>query len=147
MIELMESKVLGLVVMLIINFIACHIGMTLAFLLQPQICSKNCCKQGKPNKYISALKSSITSNPRRVIFLLRGSFMVPYSVLNYGCPSVGVNIVDYCIGNNGMIFVHLFYSYIGSTLKDFKDYLSGKDFNLAERAPVYAMAAVVRAAW
>ena len=67
--------------------------------------------------------------------------MVPFLILNYGCPMMNVPLKDFVVGNNGMIVIVIFYMYIGSTLSDFKDYIDG-NFEFWERAPAYAIAAV-----
>lgn len=93
-------------------------------------------------KYFLAIDKAIEKQGRKIIFLLRLSPLTPFNIFNYLCGLTPVKIKDFLIGGVGMIPAIILFVHIGTSIKEFKDILSGK-FNSGILGTVLIIAGVI----
>jgi uncharacterized membrane protein YdjX (TVP38/TMEM64 family) len=63
---------------------------------------------------IAAVVDGMTEHGRRIVFLLRLSPVIPYSVINYSMGVTRIPLADFLIASPGMLPVHAVYAYYGA---------------------------------
>lgn len=101
-----------------IYFIGSCIGCTCAFFLARNIL-QDCLRPKLIDlKYFRALDRAITSNGKKVNFLLRSTPLVPYNVVNYFLGITHTTYVNYLFGLIGFIPLICLYIFLGTTIED-----------------------------
>jgi uncharacterized membrane protein YdjX (TVP38/TMEM64 family) len=99
-------------------FIAAVLGSSLAFLIARYLARGAVEKQLAGNPKLVAIDRAIAGEGRRIVFLLRLTPAVPFSVLNYGLGLTQVRFVDTLVAAIGMLPGTLLYVYSGKLIGD-----------------------------
>ena len=67
---------------------------------------------------VAAVRHAVAGGGVRIMFLLRLSPLVPYSVLNYALALSGVRYADFVVALLGMIPAIVLYTYYGKVVGD-----------------------------
>lgn len=61
----------------------------------------------------------------KLVFLLRLSLLVPYNLSNYAFGGMNLKLGNFILGTFGLIPMALFYVYVGTTVSDIQEAVSG----------------------
>jgi uncharacterized membrane protein YdjX (TVP38/TMEM64 family) len=106
-------------------FIGAWLGALIAFTIGRYFCRTNVKKMTQKYRVLKAIDILMETQGVKLIILLRMSILVPYNFSNYVFGGSAVKFKDFLIGNFGLMPLVIFYVYIGSTMSNIEDALSG----------------------
>jgi uncharacterized membrane protein YdjX (TVP38/TMEM64 family) len=105
-----------------------YLGHTVAFLIGRYLARHRLERWLDTMPRLQAINRAVAKDARRIIFLLRLSPVMPFSVFNYALGATHIRLRDFSIGSAGMLPNTILYSYAGA--------LAGQALALAGRAEV-----------
>lgn len=63
-----------------------------------------------------------------ILFLLRGSFLVPHNMLTYACAVTDMSYWQFCVGNLAVVPVSFVWTYYGATAASLQLSIQHKGF-------------------
>jgi len=116
-------------------WIASNLGATLAFLLGRGWLRDTVSSWVAQRPWFAALDHAMGAHGLRLVLLIRLSPLFPFNLVNYALGLTRVSLRDYVFGSLvGMIPATMLYVYLGSTLTELGQLLSGAPTNGASRA-------------
>lgn len=106
-------------------FIGAWLGALIAFTIGRYFCRMNVKKMTIKYRVLKAIDILMETQGIKLIILLRMSLLVPYNFSNYVFGGSAVKLKDFLIGNFGLIPLVVFYVYLGSTMSNIEDAMSG----------------------
>ena len=100
------------------SLIGATLGASAAFLVARYIARGRVEKRVAREPRFAAIDRAIASDGRRIVFLLRLSPAVPFTLLNYLLGLTNVRFADFLVGSVGMLPGTLFYVYSGKVAGD-----------------------------
>jgi len=80
----------------------------------------------KKSKFLSALDLALEHKGSKIIFLLRMTPIVPFSIMNYGFGATSVSARDFVVGGFGMIPEMMIILYFGTAISSVKKAAAGE---------------------
>ncbi|MBW2245366.1 MAG: TVP38/TMEM64 family protein [Deltaproteobacteria bacterium] len=110
---LAAGGIFGLTYGVVYVFIAAMLGSTAAFLVARYLARGAVEKRIEGEPRFAAIDRAVGREGRKIIFLLRLTPAIPFSILNYALGLTKVNLADYVIAGFGMIPGTFLYVYLG----------------------------------
>jgi uncharacterized membrane protein YdjX (TVP38/TMEM64 family) len=108
-------------------FVGAWCGSVIAYLVGRYLCRDQVVKLTLKYQVFSALDKTLESQGMKLVFLMRLSLLVPFNVSNYVFGGSAVRFTDYLLGTIGVLPIALFFVYMGTTMSNIQDALSGKE--------------------
>ncbi|MBI4888221.1 MAG: TVP38/TMEM64 family protein [Acidobacteria bacterium] len=102
----------------LIVFIAASLGASAVYAIGARLARLRWMRWLMGDSRVAAVRSAIAGESVWVMFLLRLSPLVPYTVLNYALALSGVRYTDYAVALVGMIPAIVMYTYYGKVVGD-----------------------------
>lgn len=99
-------------------FIAATLGATAAFLVSRYVARSAVERRLARTPGFAAVDRAVAVEGRKIVFLLRLSPLVPFTLLNYALGLTRVRLVDYVVASVGMLPGTLLYVYYGKLAGD-----------------------------
>lgn len=122
---LAAGALFGLAHGIVYAFVAASIGGTAAFLLARTIGRGWVERRTRRDPRVAALDRAIAAEGRKIVFLLRLSPAIPFSVLNTALGVTRVSLADYLAGFPGMLPATTLYVYYGKLAGDLATLAAG----------------------
>src|SRR5437763_4299028 len=110
------------------SFSGAVIGSTSAFLMGRYLVRGLVQRRLSSSAEFAAIDRAVSARGRRIVFLLRLSPVVPFSVLNYALGLTRISLLDFVVASVGMLPASFVYAYAGK--------LTGETLVLAGQAVV-----------
>ncbi len=140
LLTLAAGAIFGLVRGTILVFAAATVGASISFLIARYLARERMVRRLAGNAQFEAIDRAIEGDGFRVVFLLRLSPLVPFSLLNYALGLTRVRFRDFVVASIGMLPGTVLYVYVG-TLAGLVATLAGTG-RAARGAPFYALWAI-----
>ena len=124
----------------IIVFIAASLGASVVYVLGSRLASVGWMQRIRRDPRVAAVHAALMGESVWIMFLLRLSPLVPYTVLNYALALSGVRYADYAVALVGMIPAIIMYTYYGKVVGDVAALAAGVS---PPRGPEYYVLLVV----
>ena len=118
---------LGFIIFTVIDFVWIMIGVVLAFLNGRYLFRKWVQRWIESKPKLKALSLALTHNAKKLVFLLRASNITPYDPLNYTWSITNMKIIDYIIGNIGVVICDAPTIYFLSSISDLSNVNNSSD--------------------
>lgn len=125
-------------------FVAASLGACAAFLVSRYLARAMIEKRIEGNAKFAAIDRAAEEEGRKIVFLLRLTPAVPFSLLNYALGLTRVRFSDYALACIGMLPGTILYVYYGTALRSVADLASGQ--SVEKGAEFYIFLAVGLAA-
>ncbi|REJ75075.1 MAG: TVP38/TMEM64 family protein [Acidobacteria bacterium] len=102
----------------VVVFLGASLGASLAFLISRYVARRPVERRLQKNEKVAAIDRAVEREGRKIVFLLRLTPAVPFTLLNYALGLTKVRFVDYLIACLGMIPGTLLYVYYGKVAGD-----------------------------
>jgi uncharacterized membrane protein YdjX (TVP38/TMEM64 family) len=102
----------------LIVFVAASLGASAVYAVGTRVARFGWMQRITRDSRVAAIRSAIQGESVWIMFLLRLSPLVPYSILNYALALSGVRYVDFVIALVGMIPAIVMYTYYGRVVGD-----------------------------
>jgi len=99
-------------------FVGASLGASAVYALASPLARTRWMRRVTSDERVAAVRSAVAGGGVRVMFLLRLSPLVPYSILNYALALSGVRYADFVVALLGMIPAILLYTYYGKVVGD-----------------------------
>ena len=99
-------------------FVGASLGASAVFALASPLARTRWMRRVTSDERVAAVRNAVAEGGVRVMFLLRLSPLVPYSILNYALALSGVRYADFVVALLGMIPAILLYTYYGKVVGD-----------------------------
>ena len=106
-------------------FIAASLGATAVYAVVSPLGHSRLMRRLTRDPRVSAVREAVVGEGLWIMFLLRLSPLVPYSVLNYALALSGVRFADFVIALVGMIPAIIMYTYYGLIVGDVAALVAG----------------------
>lgn len=106
-------------------FTGALVGGIIAFIFGKYLCRPQVFKYSQRNKILRALDTVMATQGLKLVFLLRLSLLVPYNLSNYAFGGMNLQLGHFILGTFGLIPMALFYVYVGTTVSDIQEAVSG----------------------
>lgn len=94
-------------------FIAATLGSCLAFLLARYLARGAVRRKLADHPRFTAIDRAVNAEGRKIVFLLRLTPLIPFTLLNYALGLTGIRFVDYVVAALGMLPGTILYVYYG----------------------------------
>jgi uncharacterized membrane protein YdjX (TVP38/TMEM64 family) len=118
LLTLAAGALFGLGLGVLYVFVAAVLGSSAAFLLARYVARGVVEERLAAHARFAAIDRAVSEQGRKIVFLLRLSPVVPFTLLNYTLGLTRVDFVDYVIGSIGMLPVTALYVYYGKLAGD-----------------------------
>ena len=118
----------------VLVFLGASLGASAVYALAAPLGRTRWMQRVTGDERVAAVKHAVVGGGIRIMFLLRLSPLVPYSVLNYALALSGVRYTDFVIALLGMIPAIVLYTYYGKIVGDVAALAAGVS---APRGPEY----------
>jgi uncharacterized membrane protein YdjX (TVP38/TMEM64 family) len=118
LLTLAAGALFGVVRGTVYSFVAATLGATLAFLIARYAARPALERRARNDERFHRIDRAIGRRGLRVVFLLRLSPVLPFTLLNYALGLTSVRLRDYLIGSIGMLPGTLLYVYSGRVVGD-----------------------------
>lgn len=115
---LAAGTIFGLVKGVLLVFIGATLGSGAAFLVSRHVARSVIERRFGGSARFAAIDRAIGEHGRRIVFLLRLSPAVPFSLLNYALGLTRVSFADYIVASIGMLPGTILYVYYGRLIGD-----------------------------
>jgi uncharacterized membrane protein YdjX (TVP38/TMEM64 family) len=102
----------------VLVFIGASLGASAVYALAAPLGRSRWMQRVTRDERVAAVRHAVVGGGIRIMFLLRLSPLVPYSVLNYALALSGVRYLDFLVALLGMIPAILLYTYYGKIVGD-----------------------------
>ena len=102
----------------VLVFIGASLGASAVYALAAPLGRSRWMQRVTRDERVAAVRHAVVGGGIRIMFLLRLSPLVPYSVLNYALALSGVRYVDFLVALLGMIPAIVLYTYYGKIVGD-----------------------------
>jgi uncharacterized membrane protein YdjX (TVP38/TMEM64 family) len=102
----------------LIVFVAASLGASAVYAVGTRVAKFGWMQRITRDSRVATIRSAIQRDSVWIMFLLRLSPLVPYSILNYALALSGVRYVDFVIALVGMIPAIVMYTYYGRVVGD-----------------------------
>jgi uncharacterized membrane protein YdjX (TVP38/TMEM64 family) len=102
----------------IIVFIGASLGASAVYVVGSRLSNIGWMQRIRRDPRVAAVHTALMGESVWIMFLLRLSPLVPYSVLNYALALSGVRYADYAVALVGMIPAIIMYTYYGKVVGD-----------------------------
>jgi len=102
----------------VIVFIGASLGASAVYALASPLARSRWMQAVTRDARVAAVRTAVAGEGARVMFLLRLSPLVPYSILNYALALSGVRYADFVVALLGMIPAIVMYAYYGKVVGD-----------------------------
>ena len=102
----------------VLVFIGASLGASAVYALAAPLGRSRWMQRVTRDERVAAVRHAVVGGGIRIMFLLRLSPLVPYSVLNYALALSGVRYVDFVVALLGMIPAIVLYTYYGKIVGD-----------------------------
>jgi uncharacterized membrane protein YdjX (TVP38/TMEM64 family) len=126
LLTLAAGAVFGLVRGTVYSFVAATLGATLAFLVSRYLARPWVERRARRDERFHRIDRAIALHGLRVVFLLRLSPVLPFTLLNYALGLTSVRLRDYLLGFLGMLPGTLMYVYYGRVAGDVAALAAGR---------------------
>jgi len=99
-------------------FVGASLGASAVYALASPLARTRWMRRVTSDERVAAVRHAVAGGGVRVMFLLRLSPLVPYSILNYALALSGVRYADFVVALLGMIPAILLYTYYGKVVGD-----------------------------
>lgn len=106
-------------------FIGAWLGALIAFLIGRYIYRDQIRKYSMKRPILRAIDSTMETQGLKLIILMRLSLLVPFNLSNYVFGISAVKYRDFAIGTLGLFPIVLFFVYIGTTMSNIHEAISG----------------------
>lgn len=106
-------------------FIGAWSGAIIAFLFGRHLCRKRVRDYSQKNRILRAIDATLETQGLKLIILLRLSLLVPFNFSNYFFGGSAVKAFDFILGTIGLLPMVIFFSYVGTTMKNIEEVASG----------------------
>lgn len=106
-------------------FLGAWLGAIIAFPIGRYICRDQVRAYSMKNPILKAIDSTMETQGLKLILLIRLSLLVPFNLSNYVLGISAVKYVDFIIGTLGLFPIVLFFVYIGTTMSNIHEAVSG----------------------
>ena len=104
----------GVVTGVVVVFVGATVGALAACLIARYVARDWVAQRVQRDPRFAAIDRAIAADGRRVVFLLRLSPVIPFTLLNYALGLTRVRVIDFLIASAGMLPGTLLYVYTGS---------------------------------
>jgi uncharacterized membrane protein YdjX (TVP38/TMEM64 family) len=118
LLTLAAGALFGLVRGSIYAFAGATLGATLAFLVSRHLARGLVERRVRANRRFAAIDAAVAAEGRKIVFLLRLSPVLPYTVLNYALGVTRVRLADFVLASAGMAPGTVLYVYYGKVAGD-----------------------------
>ena len=144
LLTLAAGALFGLVRGTLYVLVAATLGAPAAFLVSRYVVRAAIERRLRGDPRFAAIDAAVAANGRKVVFLLRLSPVLPYTLMNYALGLTRVRFADYVVASVGMLPGTLLYVYYGKLAGDVAAAVGGRA--VARGAGHYAVLALGLAA-
>lgn len=118
LLTLAAGAIFGIARGVVIVFIAAVLGSSAAFLVSRYLARAAIEQRVRGNARFAAIDRAVGAEGRKIVFLLRLSPAVPFTLLNYALGLTRVRFADYVVASIGMLPATTLYVYYGKLAGD-----------------------------
>jgi uncharacterized membrane protein YdjX (TVP38/TMEM64 family) len=125
LLTLAGGAIFGLAKGTLIVFLGASIGAALAFLIARYVARRPIERRLQENDKVAAIDRAVAKEGRKIVFLLRLTPALPFTLLNYALGLTKVRFIDYLLACFGMLPGTLLYVYYGKVAGDITTIAAG----------------------
>ena len=111
---MMSGALFGIGAGIVYAFVGAALGAIVAFLVARYAARGTVERWLNRNPRMAAVGAAVGEHGRRIVTLLRLSPVIPFSVINVVMAVTSISVIDFVVGNFGMLPVTVLYAYYGA---------------------------------